>query len=143
MRGLRRSYSFFRSPTACSGTTLELSCSELCHNYVAKAVPMSFRHYGGRNHAIFSHQEALDYHYRHKTSISLEDEFWESLREIAKGRGEPISKLIAGIEEGRQFANLSSAIRLFVLRHYRNQVDKQDSTIIPIVPINGNSIQVC
>jgi predicted DNA-binding ribbon-helix-helix protein len=80
---------------------------------------------------------------RHKTSISLEDEFWESLREIAKGRGEPISQLIADIDEGRQFANLSSAIRLFVLRHYCNQVDQQDRTIIPIAPINGNSIEVC
>jgi len=80
---------------------------------------------------------------RHKTSISLEDEFWESLREIAKGRGEPVSQLIADIDEGRQFGNLSSAIRLFVLRHYRDQVDQQDQTIIPTAPINGNSIQVC
>jgi predicted DNA-binding ribbon-helix-helix protein len=79
---------------------------------------------------------------RHKTSISLEDAFWESLREIAKGRGEPISQLIADIDEGRQFGNLSSAIRLFVLRHYRDQIDQQDRTIIPIAPINGNSIEV-
>jgi predicted DNA-binding ribbon-helix-helix protein len=62
---------------------------------------------------------------RHKTSISLEDEFWESLREIAKGRGEPLSQLIADIDEGRQFANLSSAIRLFILRYYRDQLDQQ------------------
>jgi predicted DNA-binding ribbon-helix-helix protein len=78
----------------------------------------------------------------HNTSISLEDEFWAGLREIAKGRGQPISQLIADIDEGRQFANLSSAIRLFVLRHYRGQVDQRDRTVIPIAPINGNSIEV-
>ena len=78
---------------------------------------------------------------RHKTSISLEDEFWTSLREIAKGRGEPISQLISYIDEGRQFANLSSAIRLFVLRHYRGQADQQDRTVIPLAQINGNSIK--
>ena len=79
---------------------------------------------------------------RHRTSVSVEDEFWAGLREIAKGRGQPISQLIADIDEGRQFANLSSAIRLFVLRHYRGQVDQQDKTVIPIAPINGNSIEV-
>jgi predicted DNA-binding ribbon-helix-helix protein len=74
---------------------------------------------------------------RHKTSISLEDEFWESLREIAKGRGEPISQLIAGIDEGRQFANLSSAIRLFILRHYRGQLSQQDRAVTTLVPLNS------
>ena len=62
---------------------------------------------------------------RHKTSVSLEDEFWDSLREIAKGSGEPVHQLIADIKKGRQSANLSSAIRLFVLRHYRGQIDQQ------------------
>ena len=62
---------------------------------------------------------------RHKTSISLEDEFWASLREIAKGSGEHISQLLADINKGRGSANLSSAIRLFVLRHYRDQIDQQ------------------
>ena len=62
---------------------------------------------------------------RHKTSISLEDEFWASLREIAKGSGEHISQLLADINKGRQSANLSSAIRSFVLRYYRDQIDQQ------------------
>ena len=62
---------------------------------------------------------------RHKTSISLEDEFWASLKEIANGRGEPISELISDINKGRQSANLSSAIRSFVLRYYRDQIDQQ------------------
>jgi predicted DNA-binding ribbon-helix-helix protein len=78
---------------------------------------------------------------RRKTSISLEDEFWESLREIAKERGETISQLISNIDEGRNSANLSSTIRLFVLRYYRNQIDQQDRTVIPLAPINGNAIE--
>jgi predicted DNA-binding ribbon-helix-helix protein len=58
----------------------------------------------------------------HKTSVSLENEFWNGLREIADGRGETMSELIAAIRDcaDRQNANLSSAIRLFVLGFYRN-----------------------
>ena len=62
---------------------------------------------------------------KHKTSVSLEDEFWDSLKEIAKGSGEPVHQLLADINKGRQSANLSSAIRSFVLRYYRGQVDQQ------------------
>ena len=57
----------------------------------------------------------------HKTSISLEDEFWKGLKEIAAGRGETLSHLITEINADRQDGNLSSAIRLFVLRVYRDQ----------------------
>ena len=57
-----------------------------------------------------------------RTSVSLEDEFWKSLRRIARGRGETLSDLLLKIDEDRQSANLSSAIRLFVLQHYRNQL---------------------
>ncbi len=57
----------------------------------------------------------------HKTSVSLEDAFWESLRKIAAGRNETMSHLIFSIDRDRHFANLSSAIRLFVLYHYRDQ----------------------
>ena len=74
---------------------------------------------------------------RHKTSVSLEDEFWDSLREIAKGTGEPVSQLISDINKGRQSANLSSAIRLFVLRHYRGQVAQQkDDTSLRLQLVN-------
>ena len=55
------------------------------------------------------------------TSISLEDEFWESLREIAKGRSVLVSQLITAIDAERNSANLSSAVRLFILRHYVQQ----------------------
>jgi predicted DNA-binding ribbon-helix-helix protein len=57
----------------------------------------------------------------HKTSVSVEDAFWESLRKIAEGRNQTLSHLISSINKDRQFANLSSAIRLFVLQHYRDQ----------------------
>jgi len=57
----------------------------------------------------------------HKTSVSLEDEFWDSLKEIAKERGMTLGALIAAIDADRQLSNLSSAIRLFVLGVYRDQ----------------------
>jgi predicted DNA-binding ribbon-helix-helix protein len=58
----------------------------------------------------------------HKTSVSLEDAFWEGLKEIALGRNITLSELVAAIDSGRRQSNLSSAIRLFVLDFYRNQL---------------------
>jgi predicted DNA-binding ribbon-helix-helix protein len=57
----------------------------------------------------------------HKTSVSLEDAFWTALKEIAGGRHMTLSELVAVIDTGRQYRNLSSAIRLFVLDFYRNK----------------------
>jgi predicted DNA-binding ribbon-helix-helix protein len=57
----------------------------------------------------------------HKTSVSLEDAFWKGLKEIASGRNMTLSDLVASIDGGRRQGNLSSAIRLFVLDHYRAQ----------------------
>jgi predicted DNA-binding ribbon-helix-helix protein len=57
----------------------------------------------------------------HKTSISLEDQFWDALREIATARGITTGTLVASIDADRQRSNLSSAIRLFVLGHYRSK----------------------
>jgi predicted DNA-binding ribbon-helix-helix protein len=54
----------------------------------------------------------------HKTSVSLEDSFWESLREIATAKGMRLGKMVASIDAQRQ-GNLSSAIRLFVLANYK------------------------
>jgi len=56
----------------------------------------------------------------HKTSVSLEDAFWTSLKEIATSRAMTLSELVASIDTGRQHGNLSSAIRLFVLDHFRS-----------------------
>jgi len=57
----------------------------------------------------------------HKTSVSLEDAFWDHLKEIAHVQRVTLSKLVANIDETRQHTNLSSAIRLFVLEHFRTQ----------------------
>ncbi len=57
----------------------------------------------------------------HKTSVSLEDAFWKGLKEIAAMRNVPLSDLVSTIDNERQHGNLSSAIRLFVLDHYRTQ----------------------
>jgi predicted DNA-binding ribbon-helix-helix protein len=55
----------------------------------------------------------------HKTSVSLEDAFWSGLKDIASTRAMTLSDLVASIDQGRRQGNLSSAIRLFVLDHYR------------------------
>jgi len=55
----------------------------------------------------------------HKTSISLEDAFWRSLKEIARDRQATLSNTVAEIDKARQHGNLSSAIRLFVLDRVR------------------------
>lgn len=55
----------------------------------------------------------------HKTSVSLEDAFWASLKDIAAARSMTLSELVATIDTDRRQGNLSSAIRLFVLDHYR------------------------
>ena len=57
----------------------------------------------------------------HKTSVSLEDAFWEGLKEIAGERHTSSSDLVAAIDSDRQHGNLSSAIRLFVLDFHRAQ----------------------
>jgi predicted DNA-binding ribbon-helix-helix protein len=61
----------------------------------------------------------------HKTSVSLEDAFWQGLKEVAAGRGMTLSDLVATIDTERQHGNLSSAIRLFVLDFYRNQISDE------------------
>jgi predicted DNA-binding ribbon-helix-helix protein len=55
----------------------------------------------------------------HKTSVSLEEALWRSLKEIAGERETTLSELVASIDSGRRHGNLSSAIRLFVLDHFR------------------------
>ena len=55
----------------------------------------------------------------HKTSVSLEDEFWNALKEIAGKRAIHLSDLVAEVDEQRGDGNLSSALRLFVLDYYQ------------------------
>jgi predicted DNA-binding ribbon-helix-helix protein len=68
----------------------------------------------------------------HKTSVSLEDAFWNGLKEIAMGRELTLSELVAAIDSERAQGNLSSALRLFVLDHYRAQIT---------IETNGRTLQ--
>ena len=60
---------------------------------------------------------------RHKTSVSLEDVFWQELRQIAHDLGLHLSQLVARIDAERQHGNLSSAIRLFVFEQRCKSTD--------------------
>ena len=60
----------------------------------------------------------------HKTSITLEDAFWSELKEIAQAQGASLAQTVTEIDTRRQRNNennLSSAIRLYVLGHIRDQ----------------------
>ena len=57
----------------------------------------------------------------HKTSVSLEDAFWTDLKNIAHAQQVTLSELVTKIDGKREQNNLSSAIRLFVLHHFRNE----------------------
>jgi predicted DNA-binding ribbon-helix-helix protein len=58
-----------------------------------------------------------------KTSVGLEDAFWLSLKEVAAHEGVPITTLVTRIDTERLHANLSSAVRIYVLEHYRRLAD--------------------
>ena len=64
----------------------------------------------------------------HPTSVSLEQPFWDSLKEIAATMNMPASELVTTIDSTREHANLSSAIRLFVLSYYRERT-KRNSVV--------------
>jgi len=56
----------------------------------------------------------------HRTSVSLEEPFWDALRDIAKARGLSLNKLITEVDAGRApNTGLSSALRVFVLEWFR------------------------
>jgi predicted DNA-binding ribbon-helix-helix protein len=55
----------------------------------------------------------------HRTSISLETEFWEALKAAAAAEGIAVAKLIGRIDSERGSGGLSSAVRIWVLQHYR------------------------
>ena len=54
----------------------------------------------------------------YQTSVSLEDEFWNPFKEIAASKDTPLSNLVSTIDKERQYGNLSSAIRVYVLSYY-------------------------
>ena len=83
-----------------------------------------------------------------KTSVSLEDAFWNTFKDIADGRQLTLSELVAAIDGERQRGNLSSAIRLFVLGFYRDQISEHEkrgktremlaNATVPIAPKEGH-----
>jgi predicted DNA-binding ribbon-helix-helix protein len=75
----------------------------------------------------------------HKTSVSIEDQFWRALKEIARDQQMSLSTIVLNIKTGRQ-GNLSSSIRLYVLDRLHAQVrgfteDRLD--MAPVVRENG------
>jgi predicted DNA-binding ribbon-helix-helix protein len=62
----------------------------------------------------------------HRTSISLEEPFWEGLREIAERETISVQALIGRIDAERGEQNLSSAIRVFVLNDLRSRLETAD-----------------
>src|SRR5215470_1925880 len=69
----------------------------------------------------------------HRTSVSLEDAFWKGLREIARRWHITPSELIEEIKANRKKGtNLSSAIRLFVLEVYQDQIATPEKSKSPI-----------
>ena len=81
----------------------------------------------------------------HKTSVSLEDQFWSGLKEIAHAQEATLSKLVTKIDETRQHGNLSSAIRLFVLDRVRANWNT-DAALAPVCidnHKNAESLESC
>jgi predicted DNA-binding ribbon-helix-helix protein len=76
----------------------------------------------------------------HKTSVSLEDAFWRGLKDIALTRRTAFSKLVAAINSERGNSNLSSAIRVFVLDHYRARSDSRSDGGNPLAASENDDI---
>ena len=58
----------------------------------------------------------------HRTSVSMEEAFWQALKDIALSQKTTLCELVASIDSGREHGNLSSAIRLFVLDHFQARI---------------------
>jgi predicted DNA-binding ribbon-helix-helix protein len=65
-----------------------------------------------------------------KTSISLEEAFWSGLKHIAQERRQTLRYLITSIDAVRKQPNLSSAIRVFVLEYYRDELDRRGGIVV-------------
>ena len=62
----------------------------------------------------------------HRTSVSLEDDFWRAFQDIAREEGLALNALAARIDAERDFeTGLATAIRLFVLRNLKARLDAQ------------------
>jgi predicted DNA-binding ribbon-helix-helix protein len=70
-----------------------------------------------------------------RSSVSVEDDFLNRLRDIAKQRHQTLSDLVSSIKAEREQTNLSSAIRLFVLDFYRDQFEASVAQTQQLPPI--------
>ncbi len=77
----------------------------------------------------------------HKTSVSLEDAFWQGLKEISHVQHMTLSNMVGNIDRARQQSNLSSAIRLFVLDRVRAQGLIGGTTQVEANAMNGGGIE--
>lgn len=57
----------------------------------------------------------------HQTSITLENEFWQALKDIAAQKNQSLAQIILNVDNKRKDENLSSAVRVFILEHYQQQ----------------------
>jgi predicted DNA-binding ribbon-helix-helix protein len=73
----------------------------------------------------------------HKTSISLEEQFWRGLKDICEERGLTLSAQVQSIDAKREAGNLSSAVRLFVLDHYRSEAGRPQIEGVPLAPASN------
>jgi predicted DNA-binding ribbon-helix-helix protein len=74
----------------------------------------------GDSHEV-GHSEACVVLRGHKTSVNLQEPFWQAIREIAETRGVSATSLVTEIDDNRKGSgNLSSALRVFVLTHFRS-----------------------
>jgi|ERR1700674_701809 predicted DNA-binding ribbon-helix-helix protein len=78
----------------------------------------------------------------HKTSVSLEDAFWSGLKEIAQGQHLTLSNVVHEIDTNREYGNLSSAIRLFVLDRIRTHVQGVSGDQVGANKLNGGAVQL-
>ncbi|WP_398471184.1 ribbon-helix-helix domain-containing protein [Tardiphaga sp.] len=58
-----------------------------------------------------------------KTSVSLENDFWEEVRNIAQSKDQSVVDFVADVIKGYEGHNVSSALRLSVLEHYRRKTE--------------------
>src|SRR4029077_816757 len=72
-----------------------------------------------------------------KTSISLEDEFWNGLKAIARHHQRTLSSVVGEIDQKRS-GNLSSAIRVYVFGHLCTQLPSNARDGLTPVGLNGS-----
>lgn len=73
-----------------------------------------------------------------KTSITVEDAFWDALKQISTETSTSVKDLITGVDRRRDHPNLSSAVRLFVLEFYRAR-QRQDCSAPREAALQGRS----